>query len=536
MTNRALLIGINNYAKPGNRLNSCVADTRAFRDLLGGFGFTDTDVRFLHDEAATLANVQEGLDWLFEAAAEGDHRVFFQSSHGSCVQRPDGTRAEVLCLYGFDGYQEYLGDHELSLRTQHLPPGVLTVVVDACHSGGMDKLFFLDDEPQIARSKVFDLGADDRSAAAKEAVFGPQAPALVKFFGRSAAGDLRSVVKNFAAAPEVPPTSDTVAGDVEINGLLFTACRADQTAAAGSTATNGLSAFTFAVMELQDPTQSVDTLCRRVTDLLGGLHLAQTPTAFARPDQRQLLERTFVSGQPAAYPGAGGAVQKAPALLPPQYHPTTHTQKEYTTMATTVSEAVTAVLTPLSAHAGAASVKAFSGQGTAYQNDVTACVNAIAPALAVVAARPAAQKGIEAPLTINNPRDLQDKGFWDDVWNNVGKVADVVIDVGGKVLPVVINALTQEPAAPGKKEMDTDAVAARLAQDIPPRRVGDQQFWNTAHSALQTLAPAVIDMAEGRPHSAQFPPIPAGRADDKDWTSDLLSVVRTALPVVLSLL
>lgn len=536
MNNRALLVGLDEYREPRARLNSCVADTVAFRELLRSYGFEDANVRFLHNRDATLTNVQQALDWLLEGASEGDRRVFFQSSHGCRVNKPDGTKAEVLCLYGFDGRQDYLGDHEFSLRTQQVPPTVLTVIVDACHSGGMDKVFFVDDDPWAARAKVFPLGENELFGPEKEISFTADAPVSLKFFGRSAASDLGSIAKNLAAIPEVSPTATTPRGDVEINALLFTACRADQTAAAGTPTTKGLSAFTFAITEEQDRTQSVSSLCRRAADRLNRLHMAQTPTLFARPDQQQLLDRTFITAAPAAVEHHLSTA----ATDPEQARTTTldsPTNKEETLMNTTVSDAVTAALRPIVDRAGAPASKTLGTADSAYQDDVRTLVQAIAPGLVVAASNTASRKEMPVPtVTISNPADLQTKGFWDDVWAGLHEVLPIVLTIGEKVVPVLVDALTGDTPRAASKDVNPDVIANRLADNIPPERAGDQEFWGTAHSALQTLAPAVISMAEGQPHSASFPAIPPARANDKDWLGDLVGVVGAVLPLVIALL
>ncbi|MEA2479614.1 MAG: hypothetical protein QOJ07_1536 [Thermoleophilaceae bacterium] len=73
MTDRALLVGIDQYPDPINSLNSCVADTLAFKGMLDAtFGIGSDSVRLLHNSAATLSAVRAGLDWLFEGAQPGD--------------------------------------------------------------------------------------------------------------------------------------------------------------------------------------------------------------------------------------------------------------------------------------------------------------------------------------------------------------------------------------------------------------------------------------------------------------------------------
>ena len=107
--------------------------------LQSTYGFDPGAITLLHNQNATLAKVRAGLDALFAGAHAGDQLVYFESSHG--YQYPEGdTMVEVLCLY--DGF---LTDTEFVGRTQNLPPNVLTAVLDCCHSGGLNKVFFVDD-------------------------------------------------------------------------------------------------------------------------------------------------------------------------------------------------------------------------------------------------------------------------------------------------------------------------------------------------------------------------------------------------------
>jgi hypothetical protein len=129
---RALLVAINDYVGQANDLPSCVNDAHAIENLVkNDFGFTDTKALF--DSAATIANVEQGLTWLFDNVAFDDNLLFFYSGHG--YQMPNGNvLEESLVLY--DGFW---ADDKLSALTQPLPTGVLTVILDSCFSGGLEK-------------------------------------------------------------------------------------------------------------------------------------------------------------------------------------------------------------------------------------------------------------------------------------------------------------------------------------------------------------------------------------------------------------
>jgi caspase domain-containing protein len=106
------------------------------------YGFQE--VRNCLDGEATIKTVTEGLQWLFGKNSQGegtqvtseDRLAFYYSGHGFRTEK-DGVLRECLCLY--DGF---FFDDELGKHTQGPQPGIFTVVLDSCHSGGMDKRFF----------------------------------------------------------------------------------------------------------------------------------------------------------------------------------------------------------------------------------------------------------------------------------------------------------------------------------------------------------------------------------------------------------
>jgi hypothetical protein len=284
MARRALLVGVDVYPDPRNNLNSCVADTLAFKALLQNtYQFEPAAITLMHNQAATLANARAGLDTLFANAHHGDQLVYFESSHG--YRYPDGdTMVEVLCLY--DGF---LKDTEFAERTQGLPAEVLTVVLDSCHSGGMNKVFFPAGDVQVARAKVWQPPIED---AERDAQLYAQVTKF-KFFGRASAGDTAAVAKNFVMdVVGVGQQKDLAEGAVDLNGALLSACQADQTAAAGSPQTNNLSAFTYGLASELDPRLSLSDLNQRIVARLKALNMNQTPTAVAPPLQPELLTET----------------------------------------------------------------------------------------------------------------------------------------------------------------------------------------------------------------------------------------------------
>lgn len=138
MTTRALVVGINNY--PGtNALPSCVQDATAFSTHLQS-KFAFQEIKALTDQQASKHAVLDGLAWLFNGATPQDRLVFFYSGHGYRPQI-NGELREALVTQD----SRFLDDTELADAMVSVPDGVLTIVLDTCFSGGLEKLFIAED-------------------------------------------------------------------------------------------------------------------------------------------------------------------------------------------------------------------------------------------------------------------------------------------------------------------------------------------------------------------------------------------------------
>jgi hypothetical protein len=141
---KALLIGIDRYdGSPPLRLRQlrgAVQDARAMAALLKEkFRF---EVRVLADGDATRAGILSAVqETLVQGTAAGDVRVFFYSGHGSQVQNPASPELDKLdeAIVPFDAPAgaPYIRDKELArdLGTVIDRGGILTVLLDSCHSG-----------------------------------------------------------------------------------------------------------------------------------------------------------------------------------------------------------------------------------------------------------------------------------------------------------------------------------------------------------------------------------------------------------------
>jgi hypothetical protein len=143
---RALLVGINNYPDPANRLEGCVNDVFLMSSVLQECGFAAEDIRVVLDERATTAGILERMAWLLEGTEDKQDRVLFYSGHGA--QIPEyGEKNEVdhvdecLVPYDFDWSRgKAITDVQFhELYSQLAYDTSFLAIFDCCHSGGMTR-------------------------------------------------------------------------------------------------------------------------------------------------------------------------------------------------------------------------------------------------------------------------------------------------------------------------------------------------------------------------------------------------------------
>lgn len=141
---RALLIGINDYPQPENRLNGCVNDVFQMSAMLQERGYQPEEIRVVLDARATTRGVMDRLKWLLEDVRAGDERVLFYSGHGAQVAALDADgepdhKDETLVTYDFDwSGNTGISDDMLSQLYANLPyEARFSIILDCCHSGGI---------------------------------------------------------------------------------------------------------------------------------------------------------------------------------------------------------------------------------------------------------------------------------------------------------------------------------------------------------------------------------------------------------------
>lgn len=143
---KALLVGINEYPDPAQRLEGCVNDVFTMSAVLQECGFEPDEIRTCLDDRATAAGILERMKWLVDEAQPEDDLVFYYSGHGARVpeygefQEPDHL-TETLVPYDFDWSPETsVSDEQIYALYSQLPYDTrLTMIFDCCHSGGMHR-------------------------------------------------------------------------------------------------------------------------------------------------------------------------------------------------------------------------------------------------------------------------------------------------------------------------------------------------------------------------------------------------------------
>ena len=143
---RALLVGINAYPDPANRLEGCVNDVFLMSSLLQECGIEAEEIRVVLDDRATTSNILERLHWLLDDVPPDGERVLFYSGHGA--QLPSYNLGgevdhldECLVPYDFDWNPAHaIRDKQfVEFYSQLAYDTRFVAIFDCCHSGGMTR-------------------------------------------------------------------------------------------------------------------------------------------------------------------------------------------------------------------------------------------------------------------------------------------------------------------------------------------------------------------------------------------------------------
>jgi len=321
-TRKALVVGVNDYGGPPNDLPSCVNDANAITQLLQSkYGFKE--VHTVRDGDATVARVQDELKWLAKSSSPDDRLVFYFSGHGY-TKLTDGIMEEFIVVR--DGL---LDDNPLVNATRDLAPGTLSVILDACFSGGVEEKVFdptgTTPNVELAQVKTWHSPHDEAVRDKGLAESGHQTVREFRRFGCSAIASSAVIARTLAVeaftshATQSAPTATVPttllpwtkpvideAGQLELNGLLISACLETETAVANTSKTEGLSAFTHALVRSADglgPSASIADLLAAAEHHLKAIGVRQTPLVLERATPGNLRRRTFIMLEPTTASG-----------------------------------------------------------------------------------------------------------------------------------------------------------------------------------------------------------------------------------------
>ena len=184
---RALIIGVGQLRNADfPTLPGIDIDVELMHRAAQRLGFSDTEIKVLHDNTATLAAVEQAFrEWLTQNVKSDDRVLIYVSGHGALLPDSDGDEDdgsdEALVMYDVDyirnaegrptGVQGVLVDDEFQKLLKAIPSRRILVLIDACYSGTATKSFTLPSKGQFtefdAYEKFLDLENPDMPLASK---------------------------------------------------------------------------------------------------------------------------------------------------------------------------------------------------------------------------------------------------------------------------------------------------------------------------------------------------------------------------------
>ena len=143
---KALLVGINDYPDPAQRLEGCINDVFTMSAVLQDCGVPPEAIRTCLDGRATADGILSRLKWLLDDPKPGDELVFYYSGHGARIPEygedyePDHF-IESLVPWDFDwSPKKAISDDQIFSLYSQLPYDCrLVMIFDCCHSGGIHR-------------------------------------------------------------------------------------------------------------------------------------------------------------------------------------------------------------------------------------------------------------------------------------------------------------------------------------------------------------------------------------------------------------
>jgi len=139
----AVLVGIDDYPGSQNDLLSCVTDTRVVRKtLIDHFGFNPENIVVINDASATRDHIIEAFRRHLGQAGPDGATVFYFSGHGTQMDGDYGTQDdeadgvdEAIFVWGQDTASSIILDDEINVLIGELNAGSQMMILDNCNSG-----------------------------------------------------------------------------------------------------------------------------------------------------------------------------------------------------------------------------------------------------------------------------------------------------------------------------------------------------------------------------------------------------------------
>ena len=478
---RALVVAINDYGGNGsNNLPSCINDANGFtNEVLKQPPYNVDQIHTLLDAEATVAKVQTELDWLVKDAKSDDRLVFYFSGHGY-TQLVNGVMEEYLVLRDGSG-PVLFEDNKFVEKVKNVPEGAFTAVIDSCFSGGMFKPLIFGNTVEVALVKALPNPPEAirQKALTFEPVAGSDTHKRIQLTGYRRFGCAtrapQAAAKVFSLGDSAPAKALSDASEApqpEVSGVMVSACLETETAAASTSITKGMSAFTFAMLDAikhQPAGASAAALFHAAGSRLKEFNFRQTPMLLERETPGNLKDKPFL--------GVASTTDKAFALP------------------------------------GTADEKLFG----ALMGRLIQVIPQVAPLVFdAIASR---RKALElSPGSLGSSTEAADEKF-------IGAILGTLAQVIPHIAPILADALSTRRKAfltAGAAPTDSDekflgSLLSTLAQVIPQ------------------VAPVIIEAVRGRRKAlegvAQFGQIADSQADEK-FLGAILGAVARAIPMV----
>jgi len=299
LSRKALLVGINDYPNPGDRLEGCVNDVFRMSEVLQECGFSANDIRVSLNERATAKGILDRLAWLLDDPQENQELVLFYSGHGAQIpeygemNEPD-RNIETLVPYDFDWSPEHaITDHQICQLYSQLPFHTrFAMIFDCCHAGGIHRdgarrargLTPPDDirHREIEWSPQLEMWVP-RGFKKLNPEFSSEKSVNKQFFGERGSSVRLGRASTLRGQTEARYEEDKGSKNSSQFGpylpLILEACEEGQLSYEYRHGVTSFGAFTFALSTLlrQKKKTSFDTLVKETGKLLKKLEYAQTP-------------------------------------------------------------------------------------------------------------------------------------------------------------------------------------------------------------------------------------------------------------------